>query len=206
MQLIGTAASNNFRRCWAVALHLRLAVEVKELMPLTPAADSPQFRRLSPTGRVPVLVDGELVLTESHAIMLYFTGLTPNTLWPTDNVERAEVMRWMSWALAHWHGGWQPLQWQRFIKPTFFQGDPDLAETTKAEAIFHREARLLDEHLQGRTWLAGQHLTLADFSVGAGLGYAAASRLPLEPYEHIRAWYARLDRLPAWQQSTPPHG
>ena len=126
MKLYGSLASNNVRRSFAVALHLGLEVEL---------LDSSRSRRrrarlnprLSPFGRVPVLVDGASSLTESHAIMLYFAGLKPNTLWPTDDLQRAQVMMWMSWALAHWHPGWQPLQWENFIKPQFYKGETDQA-------------------------------------------------------------------------------
>lgn len=204
MKLYGTLASNNVRRAMAVARHLDIAVEHVELMPLTPAADEPEFRRASPAGRVPALIDGDFMLTESHAIMLYFAGLRPNSLWPEGNRERAEVMRWLSWSLAHWHAGWQPLQWERFIKPVIFKGSTDDAAVQRAEQIFHREARLLDEHLAGREWLAGSELTLADFSVAAGLGYARPAGLPLEPYGNIRAWYRRVEQLPAWQATAPP--
>ena len=203
MKLFGTTASNNLRRCWAVALHLGIPVEVVEVMPLTAAANTAEFRRLSPSGRVPALLDGELALTESHAIMLYFAGLKGDRLWPGDNLDRARVMSWMSWALAHWHPGWQPLQWENFIKPGIYGGQTDAAKVTEAEGLFHREAKLLDDHLRGREWLVGQELTLADFSVAAGLSFAVESRLPLELYPDIRAWYGRMERLPAWKASTP---
>lgn len=204
MRLYGTLASNNVRRAMAVAKHLGIEVEHVDLMPLTPAADAPEFRRASPAGRVPALIDGDFLLNESHAIMLYFTSLVPNTLWPQDARARAEVMRWMSWSLAHWHGGWQPLQWERFIKPLLFKGTTDAAAVARAEEIFHREARLLDAHLAGREWLVGSGLTLADFSVAAGLGHARPAGLPLEPYGNIRAWYGRIEQLAAWQATAPP--
>lgn len=204
MKLYGTLASNNVRRAMAVARHLGIEVEHVDLMPLTPAADSPEFRRASPAGRVPALIDGDFLLNESHAIMLYFAGLVPNALWPQHNRLRAEVMRWMSWSLAHWHAGWQPLQWERLIKPLIFKGTTDEAAVARAEEVFHREARLLESHLAGRRWLVGAELTLADFSVAAGLGYAGPAALPLAPYEQIRAWYRRVEQLPAWQATAPP--
>jgi glutathione S-transferase len=203
MKLYGSLASNNVRRSFAVALHLGLEVELLDFLPFTPETSTPEFRRLSPSGRVPVLVDGTLSLTESHAIMLYFTGLKPNTLWPTDDLQRAQVMMWMSWALAHWHPGWQPLQWENFIKPQFYKGETDQAAVIKAEEIFHREARILDDHLRGCEWLVGPQLTLADFSVAAGLGFWQPSRIPLDSYAQIHAWYSRMEQLPAWRQSAP---
>jgi glutathione S-transferase len=47
-------------------------------------------------------------------------------------------------------------------------------------------------------------LTLADFAVASYLHYAVAAKLPWERYKNIQAWYARIEALPAWQQTTPP--
>lgn len=207
MKLYGILGSNNVRRAYAVALHLDLPIEIIEVMPRTPEANSPEFRRISPGGRVPGFTDGDFTTDESHAIMLYLAEAKPNTLWPGERRARAEVMRWMSWALAHWWQGWRTLQYERVIKPMFFKLECDQAEVDRALPIFHQEAKILDDHLAGREWLVGNGLTLADFSVAAGLGYAVPAQFPLEPYANIRRWYAQVEALPAWQRSAPkPRG
>ncbi len=206
MKLYGTLISNNVRRAYAVALHLGLPIEIVEVLPKSPAANSPEFRRLSPSGRVPAFSDGEFGTDESHAIMLYLAEANPNTLWPRERRPRAEVMRWMSWALAHWRQGWGPLQFERFVKPTYFKGQPDEKIVEQALTVFHMEAKILDAHLVNRKWLLGNELTLADFSVAAGLCFAGAVQLPLENYPNIRRWYARMESLPAWQESAPRFG
>jgi len=144
------------------------------------------------------------VTDESHAIMLYLAEAKPNTLWPGDRRARAQVMRWISWSLAHWRNGWQPLQFERVIKPLLLKGQPNQAAIDQALPIFHQEAKLLDAHLAGRQWLVGNDVTLADFSVASGLSYAAPAQIPLDPYANIRAWNARMDALPAWQKTAPP--
>jgi glutathione S-transferase len=203
MKIYGTPFSNNVRRAYAVALHVGAPIELVPVVPRTPATSTPEFRRLSPGGRVPAFSDGDFSTDESHAIMLYLAESRPNTLWPGDRALRAQVMRWMSWSLAHWRSGWQPLQFERFIKPQFLKGQPDEPAITQALPIFHAEARTLDAHLAGRSWLVGSDVTLADFSVGAGLCYAVQANFPLEDYANIRAWYQRVEALPAWQNSAP---
>ncbi len=189
--------------CHAVALHVGADFEFVEVTPRTPATSAPEFRALSPGGRVPAFVDGVFHTDESHAIMFYLAEIKPNTLWPGDRVLRAQVMRWMSWALAHWYHGWRPLQFERFIKPAFIKGQPDESVIAQALPIFHTEAKILDDHLANRKWLVGRDLTLADFSVAAGLCYAAQAQFPLDGYKHIRNWYRRMEALPAWEKSTP---
>ena len=203
MKLYGTLFSNNVRRAYAVALHVGAPVELVDVTPRSPAANEPGFRRLSPSGRIPAFSDGEFGTDESHAIMLYLAEAKPNTLWPSDRELRAQVMRWMSWALAHWRLGWQPLQFERFIKPVLLKGQTDEAAIQQSLPIFHAEAKILDAHLADRQWLVGNAVTLADFSVAAGLCYATQAQLPLEEYANIRSWYERIKALPAWEKSAP---
>jgi glutathione S-transferase len=203
MKLYGILASNNVRRAYAVALHLQLDVELIEVVPRTPAAQSPEFRRMSPAGRVPAFADGDYVTDESHAIMLYLAEQRPNTLWPATPRARAQVMRWICWGQAHFRQGWQPVQFERVIKPLLLKAQPDEAAVAAALPVFHQEAAILDGHLAGRKWLVDDALSLADFSIGASFSYAQPARLPLEPYAHIRTWLARLDELPAWRQTAP---
>jgi glutathione S-transferase len=68
---------------------------------------------------------------------------------------------------------------------------------------FHKEASVLNNHLANREYLVSNTLTLADFSVASDLTYAIPARFPLENYQHIQAWYARIEQLPAWQQTAP---
>lgn len=203
MKLYGTPFSNNVRRAYAVALHVGAPIELVTVMPRTPDASTAEFRAMSPGGRVPALSDGDFSTDESHAIMLYLAGTRPDTLWPGDRKRQAQVMRWMSWSLAHWRAGWQPLQFERFIKPTFLKGQTDEEAVAQALPIFTAEAALLEAHLAGREWLVGDALTLADFSVAAGLCYCAQARFPMDAYPNICAWYQRMEALPAWQKSAP---
>lgn len=206
MKLYGILGSNNVRRAYAVALHLGLDVELIEVMPRSPQAQTPEFRRMSPAGRVPAFADGDYVTDESHAIMLYLAEQRPGTLWPATPRARAQVMRWICWGQAHFREGWQPLQYERVIKPLLLKAAPDEAAAERALPAYHREAAILDAHLAGRQWLVDERLSLADFSIGAAFSYAAPARIPLEPYANIRAWLARLDELPAWRQTAPRGG
>jgi len=84
------------------------------------------------------------------------------------------------------------------------QGDADPAEIVKGEMRFHRFARVLDGYLEGREWLVGDAVTLADYSVGAPLCLTTIAGYPIEPYGEIRRWYAGIERLAAWRHSAPP--
>jgi glutathione S-transferase len=67
--------------------------------------------------------------------------------------------------------------------------------------VFEHAARVLDAHLKGRSYISGDRLTLADFTVGAWLPLAEPAHYPLAPFGEIKRWYGTLSALPAWQKT-----
>jgi glutathione S-transferase len=175
MKLYGFPPSPNTRKVQAVAAHLDIPLEFEFVDLPKGATRRAEFLLLNPTGRTPVLVDGEFTLWESNAIMQYLASQKSNTLWPEDARTRADIARWQFWQVA----------------------------LKQAEEAFHREAPVLDGHLANRHYLVGDTVTLADFAVGSYLHYAVPAQFPLERYRNIRAWYERLEALPAWRNTAP---
>ena len=204
MKLYGFPPSPNTWKVRAVAAHLDQKLDL-QFVDLTKGQQrTPEYIALNPTGRTPTLVDGDLVLWESDAIMQYIASRTPNALWPNDPRVRADIMRWQSWQLAHWGAdGCQPLIFERLVKQFLKLGAPDAAILAKGTDAFNREARVLDAHLAKQPYLAGKELTLADFSVAAPLFYAKEAELPLASYAHLRDWFGRVSALPAWRETAP---
>ena len=150
---------------------------------------------------MPVLEEDGFSLWESNAIVQYLATKKPEMgLPPKDERARADVSRWMFWESAHWDPACAILVWERLVKGMFGRGAPDPVEVEKGLAQFHRNAKVLDEHLKGRKFLCGDRLTIADFSVGAVMIMAERAQFPLEDYPQIRRWYASLAALPAWQR------
>jgi glutathione S-transferase len=203
MKLYYFPASPNTRKAHAVAIHLELPIELQFVDLQTGEQRAPEFLTLNPTGRTPVLQDGDFILWESAAIMQYLASQVPNTLWPEDIKSRADIMRWQSWQLAHWHQACQPLQYENMVKQLVQLGDPDPQVVRQATERFHKEAIALENHLADRKFLVNDTLTLADFAVASDLTYAVPGRFPLDDYPHIRSWYARIEQLPAWQKTAP---
>jgi glutathione S-transferase len=204
MKLYGFPASPNTWQVRALAAHLGVPLEF-QLVDLTKGASrTPEFLALNPTGRTPVLLDGDFKLWETQAIMQYVAGKRANPLWPDDARTRADITRWQSWNLAHWNqDAWVPALTERLVKKVVNLGPVDQAVVAKAEAAYRKEATMLDAHLCGRKYLVGDAPTLADFAVAAPLFYAQQAALPLEPYAHLRAWFARVSGLPCWSETAP---
>jgi glutathione S-transferase len=188
----------------AVAAHLGLPIEEQFVDLSKGESRQPDYLKLNPTGRTPTLVDGDFVLWESNAIMQYLASLKPNSLWPEDARTRADITRWQSWQLAHFSKeGCEPLIFERLVKKLLNLGGPDPARVATGTEAFNRDARILESQLRKQPYLTGSGVTLADFSVVAPLFYAKQAELPLEPYQHVRNWLARISALPAWRDTSP---
>src|SRR5262244_3315657 len=108
----------------------------------------PEFLKINPAGKVPVLVDGDLVLTESVAIVLYLAEKYPEKgLLPTDLTDRAQVNRWLLFAATELE---QPL-WRISRHTALYPEDKRLpADVVLARQEFKEMAAVLERHLQGR--------------------------------------------------------
>ena len=197
MKLYGFPPSPNTWKVRAVAAHLGLPLDFVFVDIAAGQSRTPEFLALNPTGRTPVLVDGAFRLWESNAIMQYLASLTPNSLWPDDARRRADIMRWQSTRAC------EPVIAERLVKRVLNLGAPDAAVVAKGLEAFNREAAVLDAHLTGNRYLAGDELTLADFSVAVPLFYAAQAELPLATFVHVQQWFGRVSSLPAWGETAP---
>jgi glutathione S-transferase len=151
---------------------------------------------------VPALVDGDLKLWESNAIMQYLASQRPNALFPADPKVRADITRWQFWEGNHFNRAVASLVFENVIKPMFKMGPTDATAVQRATQDFHRFAPVLDAQLAKSRHVVGEQPTLADFSIAGQFMYAQPARLPLENYPRISDWYARMEQLPAWQASA----
>jgi glutathione S-transferase len=191
----------------AVARHLGLDFELVPVDILNGAHLRPEFEALNPNKKMPVLEDDGFVLWESNAIIQYLAAKKPEAgLLPSDPRGRADVSRWQFWEIAHWDPACATLIFERLLKKLFGQGDPAPSQVEKGMADVRRFGGVLNARLAGRPFLGGDHLSLADFSVGAWLNYAQPAGYPIEDFREIRRWYAGLMELPAWRESivAPP--
>jgi glutathione S-transferase len=204
MRLFHHPFSFNARRAVMTALHLEVPVELVVVDLTRREHLTPDFVRMNPNHKVPVLQDGDFYLWESCAIMQYFADITPGqTLSPADARSRADVNRWLFWCCQHFSPAISILNWENAVKRLIGLGAPDPAEVQRGEQLFAPLAQILDTHLDGRAWVSGQGLTLADLALAAPLGDAQQARLPLSSHHNIHRWLGQVKALPAWKQAAP---
>ncbi|MCB1534205.1 MAG: glutathione S-transferase family protein [Rhodoblastus sp.] len=204
MRLFFHPLSSNARRALLVARHLGLDIELVSVALESGAQKSPAYLALNPNGRVPLLVDGDFVLWESHAIMQYLADTTGGQdIYPAGAKARADVNRWLFWSACHFAPACALFIRERVSKAVLGAGGPDPAEIDRGEAQLPPVARMLDDHLSARDWIAQDRLTLADFAVAAPLMHAERAQLPLQDYANFQRWFARVRQTAAWRVTEP---
>ncbi|MGJ8544381.1 MAG: glutathione S-transferase family protein [Sulfitobacter sp.] len=160
------------------------------------ATRSPEYRSaLNEMGEAPVMVDGDVKLTQSGVIQDYVSEKS-GRFGGKDAAERREVLRWVFWDN---HKLSSPAGMTRFLI-NFLPKDKQ-----PAEVIAFTQARLksayavLDAHLAGRDWIVGGGITNADLSCCGYLYYPEPFGFDRAEWPHIDAWLTRLSQTPGWQ-------
>jgi glutathione S-transferase len=82
-------------------------------------------------------------------------------------------------------------------------GTPDPAKLADAAQRFQPLAKLLNDQLADRAFLLGDDVTLADFVVAGAATYVERGRIPFDDHPHVKAWWGRLNAIPAWRGTMP---
>ncbi|MFM0085782.1 glutathione S-transferase [Paraburkholderia sediminicola] len=149
----------------------------------------PEYLKLNPFGQVPTIEDGETVLFDSNAILVYLAKRYGDPAWlPEDALGAAAVQRWLS--LAAGQIAYGPCA-ARLI--TVF-GAPLNLDT--AQKIALKLFDVLDAELAGKNFAAGDRVSIADIAAHTYIAHAPEGGVSLEPYPHIQAWLRRVEALP----------
>ena len=157
-------------------------------------ARSDAFKAINPMGEVPVLVDGDMTLTQSGAIQQYIVDQTGKL--GGAPADKYEVLRWVLWdnhKMSSQAGVTRFLM--NFLPP----------DKRPEAAIAFLQGRLkgayevLNHHLDGRDWLVGDTITVADISNCGYLFYDEPFGFDRKDWPHIDAWLTRISEQPGWQ-------
>ncbi|MBV6823118.1 glutathione S-transferase family protein [Pseudomonas sp. PD9R] len=200
ISIYGDTGSGSFRRVLTAAKHMGIEFEHIPVDLLEGESQAPEFLTINPAGRVPVLVEGDTVISEASAINLYLAEKFDSPLLPKGDA-RYETIKWMFWAAEHWRVFSSYLFNERIGKRVMgVKEDP-----TMVEFIFNNiraNAAVLDKHLEDKKFIVGNQVTLADFDIAAPFSQMARTKLPYAEFPNIMAWQQRLlDEVPAWKET-----
>ena len=192
MKLYEFAPTRSIRARWILQ---ELGLDFEALSVSLPEGQhrSAEFMELNPAAKVPVLIDGDLVLSESVAIVLYLAEKYPERGFvPNDPADRADFYRWILFTVTELE---QPL-W-RISRHTQIYPEKDRlpADVALARRDFLPMAAVLESHMKGRTYVAGDRVTAADFIVAYTLDWAGEVHL-LGDCPTLRAYVERMYARP----------
>jgi glutathione S-transferase len=204
MKLYYVVGSPNCRKVHAVIDHLDLEVQFEYRDFFTGELRLPEYLDINPNAMVPTLVDGDLVLWESNAIIQYLAdrGLE-SALFPRDPKRRADIARWQHWELAHFNKAFGVLAFEAVAKPNFLNAQPDAGLVRWSQGELARFAQVLNRALEGRDYLVGDSITLADYAVIHLEGFKSAVPFDWQPYENLNAYFSRMAAVPHWMCTAP---
>lgn len=191
LRIYGAARSRALRVLW-MAGELGIPYEHKDWLPRSPETRSPEFFKLNPNYRVPVIDDDGFVLYESMAINFYLAKKHGGALCPTDPKQEALALQWSLWETDRLDR--QIVNYARHtadFPPA--ERKPELAEAAWKEIVPAFDA--LEATLGKSEWLASLAFSLADLNVAAAL-YRALS-MDLAKWPRLNAWLHRCWDRPA---------
>ena len=155
------------------------------------------YLRLNPNGKVPTLVDGDVVVWESNTILRYLGGKHGGSFYPADPAARSHVERWMDWQLASLNNPYLAI---------FRDAKKPAAERS---ASFASDAKELDQQLQildggigGSGWVDGPAISLADICLGPIIARCLDFPVELSALPKLRAWRTQIGQRAAFKTAT----
>lgn len=189
--LHGFPLSGHSHRAELLLSLLGLKATVVEVDLRKGAHKQPDFLKINAFGQVPVLEDGQDVIADSNAILVYLARKYGGDQWlPSDPLQAARVERWLSVAAGQIASG--PAR-ARLI--TVFGAGYNPEETI---ANAHALLKVVEAELQGRQWLVGSKPTIADVAAYTYIAHAPEGNVSLEPYPAVRAWLKNVEALPGF--------
>ena len=161
---------------------------------------SAQYRAINPNHQVPTLLDGDIKLHESNAILRYLCVKHALTDWyPADLPARAAVEQWLDWTQCRLGPAVTSIVFNRV-----FMGDKgDQAAIARGIEQMVELADILENDLDGKVFLAGDGPTIADLALASNLfQLSLAKEMPVT--DNIQGWYARVCTLEGFVKSLPP--
>lgn len=152
----------------------------------------PEFLALNPFGQIPVLVDGETIISDSNAILVYLaTVYDKEKQWfPEAALVRASIEQFLSLAAHRLAGSIAKLRAANLFNRSI-DSEPLTAEAYK---LLYQ----LQNYQNGRQWLVGEQPTIADLALYSYIKLAPEGGIDLTDYPTIEAWLKRVEDLPGF--------
>jgi glutathione S-transferase len=152
-----------------------------------------EYRKLNPNAKVPTLIDGDLVIWESHTILRYLAAVHRPTFTGATPAERTMVERWMDWLLGALNTPYVAVF--KDAKKAPAERAPDFAAQS---ADLVTQLKILDGHIAGRDWFALDRITIADMALGPIVKRCLEFPIERPASSELERWQAAVNARPAF--------
>jgi glutathione S-transferase len=152
-----------------------------------------EYRKLNPNAKVPTLIDGDLVMWESHTILRYLAAVHGPKLTGATPAERTMVERWMDWLL-----GALNTPYVAVFKDAKKAPAERAADFAAQSADLVAQLKILDGHIAGHEWFALDRFTIADMALGTIVKRCLEFPIERPACAELTRWQAAIDARPAF--------
>ncbi len=179
---------------------LSLDCELVEVDLLKGEQKAPEFLKLNPLGKIPILCDGDFILRESNAILFYLGKQYGKRLWPEKPQQEAQAWQWLLYESAHMAPNLMAFWFQHFVVPKVQL--PPMPEK-KLQSLHNQIEQVLDlleQHLAHQQYMLGEQFSLVDCAIGVELAVLHESILKnATRWPQVSAYKDAFVARPSWQ-------
>lgn len=198
MKLYGSKNSRSLRCAWALE-EAAATYDYQRVNMMKGEAQWPAFKAINGAGKIPVLTDGDMTLTESMAIVMYVVEKFPDAqLMPVNGTHRAEVFRWIFYVVSEVEAHLWAIAQHRFALP-----EDKRVPAIEATCVWQlqREFRVIEKTLITRPFISGEAFSAADILLTHCLTWALSAKIEVAG-EATRAYIERMKNRPAFQRAV----
>jgi len=198
LRVLGRATSGNVQKVLFLLEELGIPYQREDYGRQFNNTQDAAYLGLNPNGKVPTLVDGDVVIWESNTILRYLaTKHGATALYPADPAQRSQVERWMDWQLASLNTPYLGI-FKEAKKPVGERGPSWDADAKELKA----QLDILEKGTSGRAFLAGKDLSLADICLAPIVHRCLDFPVDLPGLAGVRGWREKMAGRAAFKKAT----
>ncbi|MFM2484314.1 glutathione S-transferase family protein [Celerinatantimonas yamalensis] len=198
LKLYGRITSFNVQKILWFLEELQIPYEHVEVGGRFGGLDTEQFKMLNPMQKVPVLIDNNQAIWESHTILRYLAASYGGLDWYVDNAyTRSLYERWQDWSQVTFQPAFMGVFWNYYrMPPSKRNMEAVNRELDKCQQCIG----LIEQALAKSEFLAGTSITLADICVGGVFYRLTTQGLEIELPAHVSTWFEALKTRPGYKK------
>jgi glutathione S-transferase len=197
--LYHSAFSQHARRVVSLLIEAKLDFELRDVAMGAGAHRSPEYLLINPNHQVPTLIDGDIKIHESNAILRYLCTKHGLTAWyPTELRERAAVEQWLDWNQCRL----SPAVVDIVLNAVFLGAAGDRAAIERGTIRLQELEPIIEAALTVQPYLAGRRPTIADLSLASSVFQLTLANVSLNGAK-TRDWFERIQRIDGFRRSLP---